>query len=251
MPLVGGAPREVMDNVEWADWSPDGITLAIVRQEQGRHRLEFPAGKLLYEADGWIGHIRISPKATSSPLLTTQLGDDGGAVAVVDLAGKRRLFPPAGTVFRESRGRRQATKIWFTATRTGGDRSLYAVDLSGNITVAGARSGRTDRCSMLKETEMCCSRAATIAPDMIGSPRASPKERDLSWLDWSTPGDLSADGRTVLFAETGEGGGPKYAVYLRKTDNSPAIRLSEGIGHGVVAGWKVGARATQYSLRRR
>jgi len=63
VPLVGGAPREVMDNVEWADWAPDGSTLAIVRQEQGRHRLEFPPGQLLYEADGWIGHLRISPKA--------------------------------------------------------------------------------------------------------------------------------------------------------------------------------------------
>ncbi len=37
-------------------------------------------------------------------------------------------------------------------------------------------------------------------------------------------------GKTVLFGETGEGGGPKYAVYLRKTDGSPAIRLSDGIG---------------------
>jgi len=65
---------------------------------------------------------------------------------------------------------------------------------------------------------------------MIGLAPGEAKERDLSWLDWSSPGDLSADGRTVLFAETGEGGGPKYAVYLRKTDGSPAIRLSEGIG---------------------
>jgi hypothetical protein len=34
----------------------------------------------------------------------------------------------------------------------------------------------------------------------------------------------------MLFTEGGEGGGPKYAVYLRKTDGSPAIRLSEGNG---------------------
>ena len=39
-----------MENVEWADWSPDGSSLAIVRYEQGRHRLEYPAGKLLYTA---------------------------------------------------------------------------------------------------------------------------------------------------------------------------------------------------------
>ena len=56
------------------------------------------------------------------------------------------------------------------------------------------------------------------------------KERDLSWLDWSTPGDISSDGSTILFTESGEGGGPKYAVFLRRTDGSPAVRLSEGTG---------------------
>jgi len=65
---------------------------------------------------------------------------------------------------------------------------------------------------------------------MVGLAPGETKERDLSWLDWSTPGDLSTDGRTALFSEGGEGGGPKYAVYLRKTDGSPAIRLSDGIG---------------------
>ena len=32
----------------------------------------------------------------------------------------------------------------------------------------------------------------------------------------------------VLFNEAGEGGGPRYAVYIRQTDGSPAIRLGEG-----------------------
>ena len=62
------------------------------------------------------------------------------------------------------------------------------------------------------------------------------KERDLSWLDYSYPADLSADGKTVLFDEEGIGGGVQYgdaqeltyAVYIRNTDGSPAIRLGEG-----------------------
>jgi Tol biopolymer transport system component len=41
---------------------------------------------------------------------------------------------------------------------------------------------------------------------------------------------LSPDGKTILFQESGEGGGPKYAVYLRQTDGAPAIRLGEGSG---------------------
>src|SRR5260370_1354131 len=49
-------------------------------------------------------------------------------------------------------------------------------------------------------------------------------------MGWSVPSCLSADGKTILFQESGEGGGPKYAVYLRNTDGSPAIRLGEGSG---------------------
>lgn len=30
VPLVGGAPREILNDVEWADWSPDGQNVAIV-----------------------------------------------------------------------------------------------------------------------------------------------------------------------------------------------------------------------------
>ena len=34
MPLAGGAPREILDQVNWADWSPDGSNLAIVRRRR-------------------------------------------------------------------------------------------------------------------------------------------------------------------------------------------------------------------------
>ena len=230
VPLVGGAPREVMENVEFADWSPDGSTLALVRQEQGRHRLEFPAGKLLYQADGWIGHIRISPKADTIAFIDhPQLGDDGGAVALVDLAGKKTTLCTGWDSIQGIAWSPAGDEIWFTATRTGGDRSLYAVSPSGNVRLLARVPGELTLLDVDRDGNVLLTRGNDRA-GMIGLGPGEAKERDLSWLDWSTPGDLSADGRTVLFAETGEGGGPKYAVYLRKTDNSPAIRLSEGIG---------------------
>ena len=37
-------------------------------------------------------------------------------------------------------------------------------------------------------------------------------------------------GKRFCFRKSGEGGGPKYATYLRNTDGSPAIRLGEGSG---------------------
>jgi Tol biopolymer transport system component len=65
---------------------------------------------------------------------------------------------------------------------------------------------------------------------MVGMTPGGSKERDLSWMDWSAPKDLSADGKTLLFTESGEAGGENYAAYLRQTDGSPAVRLGDGNG---------------------
>jgi len=66
--------------------------------------------------------------------------------------------------------------------------------------------------------------------EIVALPPGAAKERDLSWFDWSLMGDMSADGRTVLFSESGEGGGQGYSTFLRATDGSPAVRLGEGSG---------------------
>ncbi len=64
--------------------------------------------------------------------------------------------------------------------------------------------------------------------NVMGQSPGETKERDLSWLDRIYLTDLSADGKTILFTNTGEGSGINYAVYLRKTDGSPAVRLGDG-----------------------
>jgi eukaryotic-like serine/threonine-protein kinase len=230
VPLVGGAPREVMENVEWADWSPDGDTLAIVRQEQGRQRLEFPPGKVLYQADGWISHLRIAPKVDAIAFIDhPELGDDGGAVAVVDLTGKKTTLSTGWDSIQGLAWSPEGDEVWFSATRTGGDRSLYAVNLSGTVRLLARVPGELTLLDVRRDGSVLLTRGNDRA-GTIGLAPGEAKERDLSWLDWSVPGSLSSDGRTVLFSETGEGGGPRYGVYLRKTDGSPAVRLSDGFG---------------------
>jgi Tol biopolymer transport system component len=58
--------------------------------------------------------------------------------------------------------------------------------------------------------------------------RGEPVERNLSWFDWSLLNDLSPDGSTIVFSETGEATNGKYGAFLRKIDGSPAIRLGDG-----------------------
>jgi len=68
----------------------------------------------------------------------------------------------------------------------------------------------------------------TSRQGIMGLAPGETKERELAWLDFSSPRDLSSDGRLLLFDESGEGGGQGYSVYIRKTDGSPAARLGEG-----------------------
>jgi len=60
MPLEGGAPREVIAGVREADWSPDGNDLAIIRDVNGKDRLEYPVGKVLAETGGYLSNPRFS-----------------------------------------------------------------------------------------------------------------------------------------------------------------------------------------------
>jgi Tol biopolymer transport system component len=64
---------------------------------------------------------------------------------------------------------------------------------------------------------------------VLGRGPGDAKERDLSWLDWSAAFDLTPDGKTLLFAETGEGSGPAYSCFIRGTDGSAPVRLGDGV----------------------
>jgi hypothetical protein len=87
----------------------------------------------------------------------------------------------------------------------------------------------------------------------MGLRRGETRERNLSWLEWSFPSGLSEDGEFLLITEQGEGGGPHMGLYLRKMDESPAIRLGDGMGLGISHDGKrvlalAGASPAKFSL---
>ena len=59
--LGGSAPRELLENVYDADWSPDGNEMAIIDGVNNRWRLQYPMGKVLLEGENWMSDVRVSP----------------------------------------------------------------------------------------------------------------------------------------------------------------------------------------------
>jgi Tol biopolymer transport system component len=228
LPLAGGAPREMLEEVQWADWSPDGSNLLVVRVAGGRNRLEFPIGKVLFESGGWISHPRISPRGDMVAFLDhPQPGDDGGLVAVVGLDGHKRSLSSRQISTQGLAWSPGAEEIWFTATRQGSARAIYAINLWGRERLVARMPGTLTIQDIYKDGRVLLARDSWRR-ELKGLAPGETKERDLSWLDYSYPADLSPDGGTLLFDEEGEGGGWTYAVYLRKIDGSPAIRLGPG-----------------------
>jgi serine/threonine protein kinase/WD40 repeat protein len=235
-PLSGGAPREVLEQVQWADWAPDGSNIAVVRDMGGRNRLELPIGKPLYQTGGWIGHPRVSPKGDLIAFADHPLqGDDSGSLAVVDLSGNKRLLSSQWFTIQGLAWAPDGKEIWFTASKSGTDRTLYATSLEGKQRIVARLPGALMLLDIAKDGRVLLVRA-TWRRELLGVFTNDAKQHELSWLDYTYPADLSADGKTLLFDEEGGGGaldysksgGLTYAVYMRKTDGSPAVLLGEG-----------------------
>ncbi len=236
-PLAGGAPRPVLEDVEWADWSPDGSNLAVVRSVNGRDRLEYPIGKVLYETSGgWISYPRISPKGDYIAFFDhPNQGDDGGSVAVVDTSGNKQTLTRQWYGTQGLAWTPDGQEVWFTASELGLFHYTTAVNLSKQMRLVTRVPGSLVIFDIWKDGRVLLARADRRR-EVMGLSAGSSKERDMSWLDYSYPADISADGKTLLFDEEGIGGGVQYgnvqdltyAVYIRSTDGSPAVRLGEG-----------------------
>ncbi len=224
----GGAPRELASDIQGADWSADGQTLAITRDHGGKTDLEYPLGKPIYSVPGWLSHPRIAPDGKSIAVLHHPVrGDDGGYVEVVDLAGKPTVLTKPYASIGGLAWRPDGREIWFAGARIGFNRYLNAVSTGGRTrSLAEATGGLTvEDISKEGRTLVVQDKARQ---GMLGLAPGATKEIEMSWLDWGLPADISNDGRLLLFDESGEGGGSGYSVYVRKLDGSPAVRLGEG-----------------------
>jgi Tol biopolymer transport system component len=228
VPLSGGAPREVLEGVQEADWLPGGAALLAVRRVGGTHRLEFPIGTVVYETPGWVSHVRISPDGQRVAFVDHPIfGDDRGRISVLDRDRKKTVLTSEWSSAQGLAWTPGGTEIWFTASEKGLNSSLRAVTLSGRARTVANGTGRLTLLDISRQGRVLLSRDNTRV-GITGRGPGETEERDLSWLDSSGCVDLSADGQSLLLTESGEGGGPRYGTYLRKLNGSPAVRLGDG-----------------------
>ncbi len=227
MVAEGRVPRELLDNVHWADWASDGKSLAILREVRGRTRLEFPVNTILFETTGWISAPRFSFDGTKIAFVEHPVhGDDEGRVMVTEAEGTRALsrswLSIHGLAWSAS-----GDEVWFTAQDADGTRALRAVDLRGRHRVVAQAPGRLRLHDISRDGRVLVARD-DVRLEAHGVKPGTTEERNLSWLDWSLARDISSDGTRLLMTEYGEAAGATPGIYMRPMDGSPVARLGPG-----------------------
>jgi eukaryotic-like serine/threonine-protein kinase len=224
----GRAPRDVIEDVHWADWSADGKSLAIVREVNGRTRLEFPANTVLFETSGWISDPRVSPDGTRIAFVNHPvIADDRGTVMVADFTSPPRVLSADWLSVLGLAWNAAGDEVWFTAQHADGMRALRAVDLDGRSRTVANAPARLRLLDISHDGRVLLARDdVRLEAHALG--HGATDERNLSWFDWTLARDISSDGQSLLMTEYGEAAGAEPGIYLRQMDGSPAARLGTG-----------------------
>ncbi|HEX9160508.1 MAG TPA: hypothetical protein VF980_02275 [Thermoanaerobaculia bacterium] len=227
VPLAGGMPREIAEDVLQADWSPDGSQLAIIRVANNKFRLEYPIGTVKYETPHDIRDLRVSPDGSRVAFI-----DPHGGAADVVVVGNGQPDPIARGWSHGATGLAwspDGKEIWITGTDSGAPPALYAVSVTGDERLVDRLTGSMKLFDISNAGRVLLANGMWRSGLLYHGP-ADTADRDMSWLDWSILADLSADGRSILFNETREGGGRTGAIYLRRADSPAPVHIGDGYG---------------------
>jgi hypothetical protein len=233
--LSGGQTRPLLDGVLAADWAPDGSSMAVLRRVDGVNRLEYPIGTVLADKINWpLWTIRVSPDGERVAYVTRADGHALG-IHVVDRAGKKTYLGAVSG--QNTTGEHEplcwnpkGTEIWFRSFDASEPGIVYAVDLHGKRRVALRLPSQIQLFDISARGDLLLSTGSSQL-GILGEAPGDATERDFSCLDSGAVAGISDDGRVIAANVTGESGGEKGSVYLRKTDGSPAIRASDGYAY--------------------
>jgi eukaryotic-like serine/threonine-protein kinase len=235
--LLGKSPRALLEHVREAEWSPDGSGLAIVRRMAGFERLEFPAGRVLYQTGGWISNIRFSPAGDQIAFADHPLfADDAGGVAMVDLSGRKTTLSEGWLSVTGLAWHPETRDIWFSAARSP-DRSAGSAGVFG---LYALKPGTEERIVLATPAAV---RLFDIAADgrvLLGHEESDRRvdalfagdtePRDVTFRESSVASWIADDGSALTITDQSV---PRYAAYLLRAKERAPVRLGDGYAYGI------------------
>ncbi len=225
---VSSAPKPEIENIQAADFTPDGTALAVVRYVPADEmcQLEYPIGKVLLR-DRSIDNLRFSPNGDYLAFITHgNAGDDRGTVVILRRTGEKVA---ASHLYESAQGLAWSVKgdeVWTTSPLESGE--IHALSLSGKVRIPLAVPGRLRLQDVAANGELLVEQGIARRGMIVASGRDG-AVRDLSWLDFGYLRDISPDGKMILFEEEGSES-QNYTVFVRDVDGSPAVPIGEGYG---------------------
>ena len=235
--LTGTVPKEMLDDVSSADWSPDGSQLAVVHYSGGSCRLEFPVGHIAYVVTGgaWISHARISPAGDRIAFLEHPLAnDDTGHAVILHLKNGQKTLSKdfsgiAGLAWEN------AGYLLFTATEAGvgGGRAIFRFAINGGQSLVRRESVALTIHDVTSDGGLLLT-LDVQGDEVFGHFQDGNPDGIVGCLNVCVPADLSADGSQLLFSGQGEGVAPNYKAYVLPIATGAAPKL---LGDGQPTGF--------------
>ena len=253
--ISGGQMRGLLEGAFLADWSPDGNAMAVVRQIDGKWRLEYPVGKMLVEQDVPFFSIRVSPDGERIAFATWAGNGSRISILLIDRSGKSQslgiVSGQTSTTGTQLCWTRDGREIWFRSFDANDLGTVYAIDMKGSRRIVTRAPGRASLFDVFGEGRALLS-TNTGRVGILALAPGEAVQRDLSWLEEANLKSISDDGGMILASITGDGGGPKGSIYLRHTDGSPAVRLGDGVAFSLSPDgkWVTGYSSTEMSNRK-
>jgi dipeptidyl aminopeptidase/acylaminoacyl peptidase len=229
VPLAGGAPREVLDNVASADWSPDGNELAVVHVVEGEDRIEYPIGKVLCRTSGYFSGVRVSPRGDLVAFAEHLHSDEErGHICVVDRAGHKRTLTEEWQGLISTLWSPTGEEVFFIARLGDFEYHTWAVSLAGRVRAAAWISGLDDVSRDGRALDS--GQFHNIRGEVLAMVPGAAAERNFSWLAQGNVAGISQDGRTLLLFEymLARAAPASFDTFLRKSDGSDPKFLGEG-----------------------
>jgi len=235
VPLAGGAPRRVCQDIQEAEWTRDGKNFLIIRRLDGFYRIESPIGNVIYKTSSWVSRARFSPKEDLIAFIEHPVwGDDAGTVVIIDRSGQQvvRCMEPwnstSGLAWTPS-----GDEVWFSAEAIGKGRGrdIMALSVTGKQRVVLPVPGRLTLHDISADGRVLLAIENGRREAVLGH-LGEPKERNLSWFDWSRLSGISRDGSFITFEEQAAGVQGQNTVFIRPSDGAPAVKIIEGRARG-------------------